>query len=376
VVSAPAVMVSGMLAGIPHQGGATWAVLQYVLGLRRLGCEVVFVEPVAAAGALAEIPAAAYFEHVCEQFRLEGSAALIDPGSNASLGLSRDELRDAADRTDLLLNLSGVLADEDLLDRIPARAFVDLDPGFTQLWAEAEGIDLGFARHNRFVTIGQAIGSPECPVPTCGRDWITTPQPVVLEQWPFAAAVETDALTSVGHWRAYGSIEHEGVHYGQRAHSLRELFELPTRSDASFLLALGIHPAETDDLEALHGNGWRLADPGEVAGTPARYRDFVAGSWAELGVAKSGYVAARCGWFSDRSACYLASGRPVVAQHTGFASFVPTGDGLLAFRTADEAVEAVEDLRADYDHHRHAARTIARDVFDSDRVLTRLLECL
>ncbi len=370
-------MVSGMLAGVPRQGGATWAVLQYVLGLRRLGCDVVFVEPVATAGGgLRESAAAGYFTHVCEQFGLEGRAALIDSDSSASLGLSRSELRDAADRADLLLNLSGVLADEDLLGRVPTRAFVDLDPGFTQLWESAEGIDLGFARHNRFVTIGQAIGSPDCPIPTCGRDWITTPQPVVLEQWPLADGVATDALTSVGHWRAYGSIEHGGVQYGQRAHSLRELVDLPTRSDASFLLALGIHPDETDDLAALHANGWQLADPDEVAGTPARYRDFVAGSWAELGVAKSGYVAAGCGWFSDRSACYLASGRPVIAQDTGFGPFVPAGEGLLAFRTTDEAAAGVEELQAGYERHRRVAREIAHDVFDSDRVLTRLLECL
>ena len=141
-------------------------------------------------------------------------------------------------------------------------------------------------------------------------------------------------------------------------------------------LALGIDPGETDDLAALHAGGWLLLDPATVAATPWAYADFVRRSWAEIGIAKSGYVEARCGWFSDRSACYLASGRPVVALDTGFGDHLPTDAGLLAFRTAPEAAAAVEQLRADYPRHRRAARELAEAHFDSDRVLTRLLERL
>lgn len=369
------IVVSGMLAGVPRQGGATWSVLQYLLGLRRLGHDVWFVEPATGAGVRAS-PAARYFADVCEEFGLRGRAALVDPETGATAGLTRAELLRVANGADLLLNLSGVLADEELLDAIAVRAFVDIDPVFTQLWHAGDGLDLGFSRHNRFVTIGQAIGSPGCDVPTCGRRWVTTPQPVVLEQWPVAEGVEHDGLTTIGHWRSYGAIEHRGVHYGQKAHSLRELIDMPSRCDKSFELALGIHPDETADLEALRANGWRLLDPDAVAGTPARYRDFVAGSWAEIGIAKSGYVAGAGGWFSDRSVCYLSSGRPVVAQDTGFAPFVPTGQGLLAFATGEEALEAIAAVRGDYERHRRGARALAEEVFDSDRVLTRLLQCL
>ena len=140
--------------------------------------------------------------------------------------------------------------------------------------------------------------------------------------------------------------------------------------------ALGIHRGERADLEALRGNGWQLRDPDAVAATPAAYRDFVQGSWAELGIAKLGYVVARCGWFSDRSACYLASGRPVVAQDTGFGAALPVGDGLLAFSDEDGAVAAIESVRGDYRRHRVAARRIAEDLLDSDIVLSRLLEAL
>src|SRR5215210_1695158 len=361
-----------MLAGIPGQGGASWAVLQYLLGLRRLGHDVVFVEPATAGPAIE-----AYFAAVAEQFGLEGRAALLDPDTGETTGLSRPALLHAVAGADLLLNLSGMLADEEVLAAAGLRAFVDLDPAFTQLWHAVEGIDMGFARHDRFVTIGRRIGSDGCTVPTCGREWLTTPQPVVLEHWPVADELRHDGFTTVGHWRAYGSIIHDGVLYGQKAHSVRALVDLPARAaSARFTPALGIHPDETRDLEALREHGWELLDPAVVAATPDAYGSFVRGSWAEIGVAKSGYVASACGWFSDRSVCYLASGRPVLAQDTGFAADLPTGDGLLAFSTVDGAAAGVGALRGDYARHRRSARALAEEVFESDRVLTRLLESL
>jgi glycosyltransferase involved in cell wall biosynthesis len=178
----------------------------------------------------------------------------------------------------------------------------------------------------------------------------------------------------VGHWRSYGSIDHDGVHYGQRAHSLRELIGLPGRTRGRLELALAIHPDETSDLAALAANGWELLDPDQAAGTPTRYRDFVQASKGELGVAKSGYVASRCAWFSDRSACYLASGRPVVAQETGFSAFLPGGEGLLPFVSVEEAASAIDEVEGDWERHSRAARELAREHLDSDRVLPRLLE--
>ena len=181
-------------------------------------------------------------------------------------------------------------------------------------------------------------------------------------------------FTSVGQWRSYGPVEHAGVRYGQRAHSMRELIALPQRTRARLELALAIHPDEAPDLEALAANGWEVLDPDQAAGTPARYRDFIRASKAELGVAKSGYVASRCGWFSDRSACYLASGRPVVAQETGFSAYLEAGEGLLSFASLDEAVEAIAEVECDWERHARAARAMAEERLDSDRVLARLLE--
>jgi hypothetical protein len=181
-------------------------------------------------------------------------------------------------------------------------------------------------------------------------------------------------LTSVGNWRGYGSIQAGGIHYGQRAHSVRELIDLPGRIGEPLLLALAVHPDESRDVAALLEHGWNLVDPALVAGTPETYRQFVSGSRAELGIAKSGYVQSRCAWFSDRSCCYLASGRPVLAQETGFSDFLPTGAGLFAFTSVEDACMAAEELRGDYGRHADAARSIAEEYFDSDRVLPRLLD--
>lgn len=372
------ILLSGMVAGDPRQGGATWAVLQYVAGLRALGHEVVLVEPLAPRSNGGDPPAVR--PEVIEYFRslplLEGRAALLVQGTETTVGLSYGELTAFAAGADLLLNVSGMLRDERLLAPIPIRVFLDLDPGFNQVW-QASGEDMGMDLHTHWVTVGQLVGTAGCPVPTCGYDWIPTLPPVALDHWPAATGPPTrDAFTTVGHWRSYGSIEHGGIHYGQRAHSLRRLIELPRLSAACFQLALGIHPDEVDDLAALDEHGWQLLDPADVAATPARYAELIRGSKAELSIAKSGYVASRGGWFSDRSAAYLASGRPVVAQETGFSEALPTGEGLLAFSTAEEAAAAVAAVERDPAGHAQAARALAEQHLDARKVLPRLLDAL
>jgi hypothetical protein len=373
------ILVSGMIAGVPRQGGATWAVLQYLLGFRRLGHDVYFVEPVDAAalrpeGApLARSANAAYFRRVTNDFGLAEASALLLAGTRETAGLPYEQLREAAGRADVLVNIAGMLADPSLAGGARVRVYLDLDPAFTQLWHAAENIDMRFDGHTHFVTVGQHVGRPGCVVPDAGRAWLTTLQPVVLEHWPPGEEIAHDALTTVANWRGYGSVEYLGRFYGQKAHSLRRLVELPTLTDEKFVLALAIHPDERGDLAALARNKWNLLDPSRVTSTPADYRQFVRGSKAEFGLAKSGYVDSRCGWFSDRSVCYLAAGRPVVAQETGFSDYLPTGEGLFAFESAAGAVERIRELNADYARHARASRRLAAEFFDSDKVLRRLL---
>jgi len=371
------IAVSGMVAGEPNQGGAAWAVLQYVLGLRRMGHEVILVEPVTAGSASAGSPSCRYLEAVASQFGLELATLLSadGPGGPESAPIPYDRLLELMRGTDLLLNVSGMLTQADLLEAIPVRAYLDLDPFFNQLWHQ-QGADMRFEAHTHFVTVASNLGGPGCEVPTLDLPWIETLPPVVLEAWPAASEAPTLPFTTVGHWRSYGPIEHEGRRYGMRAHSLRELIELPQRSRGKFALALGIHESEGDDLDALERHGWRLLDPDVVAGTPSLYRQFVGSSTGEIGIAKEGYVRSRSGWFSDRSACYLASGRPVIAQDTGFGRVLPTGEGLLAFTTVEEGAAAIEKVLARPAAHASAALALAEDVLDSDRVLTVLLDAL
>jgi hypothetical protein len=363
------ILVSGMIAGDPWQGGATAAVLQYVEGLRRLGHEVLVVEPVEAA-ALRDERVASYFSSLAP---LAGSAALLARGGTETLGLPYARIERFAREADLLLNISGMLRDERLLEPVPVRAFLDLDPGFNQVWA-AEGLDFGLDLHTHCASVGVRIGEPGCPIPTLGRVWLATLPPVVLPDRP--AVGDGRAWTTVGNWRSYGSPTFEGVRYGQRAHSLRGLIDLPRRTPAEFALALDIHPDEWSDLAALAENGWPLVEPRAVAGTPAAYARFVRGSRGAFGVAKEGYVVSQGGWFSDRDAAYLAHGRPVVAQDTGFGAALPTGTGLLAFEDTAGAAAAIEVVEADLASHRRSAREIAGEYLDSARVLPALLERL
>jgi hypothetical protein len=358
-----------MVAGDHLQGGAAWAVLQWVLGLRRLGHDVWLIEPVDALTA----PRIGTLGAIAAEFGLDGRAALLCDRQTA--GLSYTSLRTVCRSADVLLNVSGMLTDVELIEHAKTRVWLDLDPCFNQHW-HAQGLDMRFAGHDRFVTVGQRLGLPGCDVPTCGRSWLRTLPPVVLDEWPPGVEIAFDGLTTVGNWRAYGSIEQNGRRLGQKAHSVRALIGLPALTQERIMPALSIHPDEHADLGALDRHGWHILDPAALTPSPSAYRDFIRSSKAELGIVKEGYVVSRCGWFSDRSACYLAAGRPVVAQDTGFGGALPAGEGLLTFDTAQDAAAAIERVMVDRQRHARAARELAEAYLDSDRVLKHLLEAL
>jgi hypothetical protein len=377
-------IVCGSVAQRPGNGGHTWVFLQYLLGLRDLGWDAVFVdrlEPEMCLDArgrpcpVEESTNLRYFDEIMRRFGLDEAYALLYDGSKQSRGLSREELSRRVEASALLLNVNGFVTDEDVLGHARLRVFLDIDPGFGQMWREL-GLHDGFRGHDAYVTVGENIGSPGCTIPTCGLEWITTPQPVVLDLWP----AQTDGgehFTSVASWRGpFGPIEYEGKTYGLRVHEFRKFVELPSLSRQSFEVALDIDRAEVDDLALLRANGWALADPSTVAGDPWAYRRYVQRSKAELMIAKNMYVESRSGWFSDRSICYLASGKPVLAQETGFTRLYPTGEGLLAFATLDEALAGAEEIAREYERHSRAARALAEERFDSRRVLGHLLERL
>jgi hypothetical protein len=348
---ADSIALGAALAQRPGYGGHAWVVLAYLLGLRRLGCDVTLVDR-------AEGGDPTWVERV-----LAGRAPyrLFDKASRPR--------SDAPFLLDVMGFIGGQVAPGTRC------AFLDIDPGFGQMWRELGQAEV-FAGHDAFVTIGENVNEPWCEIPTCGLEWTTTPQPVVLDEWP-ATPKERDVFTTVASWRGpWDAIEYNGKRYGLRCHEFRKFFELPRLTGQEFELALDIDPADHGDRNALEESGWRLVDPRAVAGDPSSYRTYIQQSMAEICVAKNMYVETKSGWFSDRSICYLASGKPVLHQDTGLRHLYPSGEGLIVFCTLEEAVAGVEEIRANYERHSKAAREIAEEYFDSDKVLTRLLEKL
>jgi len=375
------VVIGGAIAQQPlGAGGNAWAFLQYVLGLRELGCEVLYVEHVDAGKCIDEEwrPApfrqsanARYFASIAKRFDLETHASLIERGGD-HLGLSHAEITQWAGAADLFINLSGRFHLWDVLRATRRRLYVDLDPGFTQIWQAQYGVDMNLAGHDAYATVGLNLGGEDCPLPTLGITWHTTVPPVVLSEWRTASA-PGDAYTTVGDWRGYSPVEWDGSWYGQKAEEFLKVVSLPNRVSTPLELCLAIHRDEPDRL-ALVENGWRLSDPRERAADPDAYRQFVFGSRGEFSVAKHGYVHGRTGWVSDRTACYLAAGRPAVVQDTGLARHLDVGAGLLVFRDVDGAAAALRAVETDYATHAAAARRLAERVFASRRVLPRLLD--
>ena len=376
-------LVSGALANKPWNGGNAWTRLQWVLGLQRLGFRTWFVEQIGsgtctdAAGAAARFEDSvnlAFFRRVMEPFGLADTSALIcDEGARCH-GPSYRDLLDVAAEAALLINLGGHLTLEPLKSGPRHRVYFDDDPGYTQFWHAAGNPGPRLAGHEHYFTVGANIGTPACPIPAGDVAWRPARPPVVLDRWPVSATGAPDRFTTVASWRGpFGPVTHDGRTYGLKVHEFRKLLDLPRRTGRTFEIALAIHPADGKDLDLLRSHGWRIADPRQVAPDPAAYRSYLQGSGAELSAAQGIYVETQSGWFSDRTACYLASGKPALVQDTGAGRHCPAGEGLLFFRTLDEACAGVEAITRDPEHHGRAARALAEELFDSDKVIGALL---
>lgn len=362
------IIVSGAMASKAGQGGEAWVRLSWVLGLRKLGFDVLFVEQIESdeTGAVAN-----FFQETMLQFGLADRAILLGK-DEVLFGNSMASLLAFASEAVALVNISGHLRLEAVMERVQRRIYVDIDPGFTQVW-QAQGTgNLGLENHDVHFTIGENIGTSGCPIPTCGFSWLKTRPPVLLDEWPPVQNAGFEAFSTITNWRgAYGPVEIDGTAYGLKVHEFRKFIDLPRMTGLPFEIALNIHSADDRDLVALRAGGWCVKDPVSVAGTPGAYRDFVQNSTAEFSVAQGVYAHTNSGWFSDRTAHYLASGRPALVQETGFSQNLPTGIGLIGFRTLEEAVYGAQSISANFQEHSRAARALAESHFDSDVVLRR-----
>lgn len=381
------VVVAGLAATYP-MGGVGWDYLAYVDGFRGLGCEVVYLEDT---GSWFYHPWAQTFsDDASPNLRyLQAALARIDAAEIAWAvrapdgtvhGLDAAALTRACRDADLFLNVSGACWLRDEYRGARRTAYLDTDPGFTQskLSAAARGeadqdqlfsVDL-IRAHDCFFTFAEHIGRPDCRVPECGMQWHPTRQPVVLERWPMRPPPATGPWTTVTSWRIEPAAPRiDGVSYGGKDVELRRFMSLPSRVSLPLELALG-GTAPRDEMRA---QGWRVVEAYDRSRTMDDYQEYLNGSRGEWSIAKEVYVALRSGWFSTRSAFYLAAGRPVVVQDTGWSAHYPTGEGLHAFSTLDEAAAALTRVERDHARQCEAARAVAERELDASAVLTRLL---
>jgi len=362
-------------------GGLVWHHLQYVKGFVDLGHEVYFVEdsddyascydPVR--NTISTDPSYG-LEFAVKTFEYMGLGrhwAYYDAHSSRWMGPCAADILRLCATADLLVHMSGKNRVRAYLSEVPVRVLVDTDPVFTQLRhlknARAKEDAL---KHTAFFSFGENIANGRSSVPSDGYTWHATRQPIVLDAWPVTQGPEGGKFTTVMQWDSYATEIYEGTHYGMKSDSFGPYLDLPLRMENLFELAVG---SPTAPRALLASNGWMVRNPLEVTRTAWSYQRYIQASKAEFGIAKHGYVVSWSGWFSERSAAYLASGRPVLLQDTGFSEWLETGAGVLKFQNRDELMAGIEDINRRYRYHCHAARAIAETYFDARKVLSRLI---
>jgi hypothetical protein len=374
------------VANAPDIGGHFWAYLQYAHGLRQLGCDVYWLERLPRAeGRCDRAAAMSVFFRRMERYGLGGRTILYESADSGDGALRVVGLKPAAaeavlERADLLLNFHYAI-EPDLLARFRRTALVDIDPGLLQFWISRG--QLRVPPHDVYLTIGETVGTPSARFPDCGVPWVHIRPPVCLDLWPYTYDPGCRRFTAVSSWLAGEYLtERDGerkrvLYQNDKRVSYLQFVELPTKTSAELELALyfELRPDTEDagDRELLQRKGWRVRHALEVARTPEEYRAYIQASRGEFGCAKPSCIDFQNAWVSDRTLCYLASGKPVVVQHTGPSAFLPNGQGMFRFSSVEEAAEALRAIDAHYERHCRAARALAEALFDARTVLSEIL---
>lgn len=364
----------------PEGGGHFWVYMQYVQGLRQIGCEVYWLERFRSSGnpEWDDWARSIFFKRM-ERFGLSGRAILYTelesaPGGQAYqyLGIPHAEVEALLRRADLLLNFHYAISPA-LLATFRTTALVDIDPGLLQFWMHTGQIAV--PSHDYYFTIGETVGTPAALFPDCGLSWIHISPPVCLDLWPYSHDSSCEAFTTVSSWWGDEFIaDGESVFYeNNKRVTFLAFAELPRFTKQVLELALYLGEGDTEDRGIMEGHGWRIRHSVEVTETPEAYQSYIRSSRGEFSCVKPSCLQFQNAWVSDRTLCYLASGKPAVVQHTGASSFLPNGEGLFRFSTLDEAVEALAAINADYEKHCRAARGIAETYFDAEQTLERVL---
>jgi hypothetical protein len=373
------IVIAVGIAGHPiAAAGNTWAFLQWVLGFREAGWDVWMVEALPSEKLVDEAWAKssyedsankAHWEQVTQQFGLEAcSTLLVDERAD-----NLDQARDFATEADLFLNVSGHFKSKMLTFSKARKLYLDLDPGFTQIWAETYGSDMNFSGHDVFFTYGTRLGQADCKAPTCGMEWKGILPPVVLSHWPCQPLqTEFEKFSTLAHWQGYKWCEWKGQWYTGKSEEFHKLLDVPRSVPGVIELATEVE-ANAIELKSFAEAGWHLVQGTEISRSFNTYEAYLRNSSCEFTAAKGGYVLSQGGWFSDRSVCYLASGRPVVLQGTGIETTVPVGEGLHVFGDAVSAAQACCQVLENFSQNQRAARLLAERFFDSRVVINSLL---
>jgi len=358
----------------PSAGGHLWAYLNWALGLRAAGHRVIWAEEYDP-GYTVELltPCVAWLRGRLAPFGFADEIAAI-PQTAAQPELAHAvgcmDTADAA-RADLFLNFA-YMVEQGVVDRFRRTALVDIDPGLTQLWWSRGYIKV--ARYDRYYTIGETVGQPGVRFPDCGVTWHYTPPAVALDAWPVTEAPAGAPFTTVTHWGGEWLEDDTGVHPNDKRTGFLPYFDLPQRTRAKLELALFLTPAEAGERANLEQRGWSIRNSVDTTGTPEAYRSYIQASRGEFSCVKPSCVRLQNAWISDRTLCYLASGKPAIVEHTGPSRFLPDAEGLLRFRNIDEAARMLDDASTNYHRHARAARALAERYFTAEKPAETVVE--
>jgi hypothetical protein len=355
----------------PLGGGHLWAYLNWALGLRSLGCNVLWLEGIApSAPADLTLANITTLKNRLERYGFVNCLALHSWSDAALPREVKDSCLhlDAVTEADLLLELR-CNTPLQVVKRFRRSALVDLDPGLLQTWINNGQVCV--APHDVYFTIGETVGQPGTLAPDVGLTWNYTPPCVALDWWP-PCLIRDDRFTSVVHWYANAGLL-DDPRLDDKRTAFLPFLDLPFVTGRDLELALDLNP-EDDQRSRLEERGWRVVNAHAVASTPWDYQSYIQGSLGEFSCAKPSYVRLETAWVSDRTLCYLASGKPAVVQHTGQSRFLPNSAGLFRFRELKEAAECVERVRVDYEHQSKLARNLAEEYFDARKVVANVLE--
>lgn len=361
--------------------GHFWVYMQYAQALQRLGCEVYLLDSFTWSDEAPDERRVREFLDRMARYGLQdrvlvatnGDGHAGAAGAGSRFTTSESELAEVLGSVDLLLNFNYHL-DQDVVSAARRSALVDIDPGLLQFW-----ISRGFispAAHDLYFTTGETVGEPSSLIPDCGIGWLQIRPPVCLDLWPYTFDADAETFTAVSTW--WGERDYVGdpdsYYDNTKRTAFFEFVDLPRHTHQPLELALFLAESDESDRRSLENRGWRIRHSRDVAGSPENYRAYLQESRGEFGWAKASCMKFQNAWISDRSLCYLASGKPVVVQHTGPSSFLPDGEGMFRFKTLADAARAIDSINADYERQCRLARSLAEEYFDAEAVVSTMLE--